>query len=387
MEKYIKMLLIGNLNSNFLFEYITEVLVEIPNLIIHVCAYDTKENTRPDIIDYCKTHNIYVFYPKKQKIVHFKRLPHPNIYLKSFFRLSICRKYDIINMHSIVTTAPAIALFASKDAWVIASYYGSDLLRAGKFQLYAQGFFLRRVNKITLATDYLIEMFHSLFKGKYDQQVVKSTYGSKNADEVIALNKLVDRVKCKHEFAFPTDKLLVYCGYNGYRAQRHIEIISCLSELDIEIKEKMYIVCHCSYGIDEHYINEIEVGIENSGIEGKVITKYISGNEMAKFRYCADIMLNLQQTDSFSASMQESMGAGAIVIKGDWLVYPEIERRNAFIFSIKNISELPTLLVDIIINFRDYREMSRKNLDLLYDMLSWEPKKELWKKIVLNKEI
>ncbi len=69
------------------------------------------------------------------------------------------------------------------------------------------------------------------------------------------------------------------------------------------------------------------------------------------FRKSIDIFLNLQYTDVLSASMLEELEAGAIVIKGDWLNYPDLEKRNVWLCSIKDMNALTDEITAVVENY------------------------------------
>lgn len=383
----VKLLIIGDINykSTFTFEYLTEVISGIQNIEVAVCATQPAQNTNSEITDYVRDHDIKVFYPPERKNVRFPNLPHINLYIESILHLRVCRQYDIVHVLGVDSASVAVALFSKRDCRIIVSYKGSDLLRTGKIELALQKPLLKRANVITMATDFLVKKFHEKHGNEYNNKIVINGYGTKNADAVIAGLQSFNRDSCKKVFRIPTNKFSILCGYNGSPAHRHIEIIKMLSALGKPTKNKLYIVCHCAYALSDKYRLEIEEGIKESGIEGRLISDFFVGEKMAKFRMSTDIMLNLQPTDALSASMLECLEAGAVVIKGDWLVYPVLDERNAFILSVEEISEIPLLITNIVNNIEEYREKTKANRGLLYDILSWEPKKEIWRKIITDK--
>ena len=56
-----------------------------------------------------------------------------------------------------------------------------------------------------------------------------------------------------------------------------------------------------------------------------VLTQFLGPEDSAMLRLSADVFILAIRTDAFSASMQEYLYAGACVLKGAWLGYPQLE--------------------------------------------------------------
>ena len=61
-------------------------------------------------------------------------------------------------------------------------------------------------------------------------------------------------------------------------------------------------------------------------------------------RLCADVFILAIRTDAFSASMQEYLYAGACVIKGAWLGYPQLEDMGIELASFRDFADVPALV-------------------------------------------
>lgn len=139
----------------------------------------------------------------------------------------------------------------------------------------------------------------------------------------------------------------------------------------------------CSYGLDKDYYNELSDALKTSQLEGVIVTDFMQGETLAKFRNSIDIFLNLQPTDVLSATMIEELEANAIVVKGDWLCYPDLERRNIYMRSISDMENLSQELVYIVEHFDSEQEKTRANKGV-WEILSWESQYETWKQIINN---
>ena len=104
---------------------------------------------------------------------------------------------------------------------------------------------------------------------------------------------------------------------------------------------------------------------------------------MAKLSLATDIYLQLRFTDALSASMQEQIYSGSIIIQGSWLEYDELDGVGLPILKINRMEELPERLKESIDNYDTNRprplpdyikrmssgEMSRKQSMEIYGHL------------------
>ena len=301
------------------------------------------------------------------------------------FRYRVCRKYDVINIHFPGVDSWAACLHASKNARIVTSIYGSDLLRASGRGLKILKKVLFKSDAVTVGSDYVLERTSKVCDRKIDYKLRKIRYGANAAAAMHEFIEKYTRNECKEAFSFPTDKISVLCGYNGSRAQRHLEIIDLMKRLPGETLSKLFFVFQCSYGFDEDYAKELEKALAESGLDGVIVTDFMRGETLAKFRKAMDIFLNLQPTDAFSATMVEELESGAIVVKGDWLCYPDLDEVGVYIRSISDMGNLPEEIVDIVENLDAEKEKTNKNKGV-WELLSWEALYDKWKSVILNKD-
>lgn len=376
-----KILILGNLNTIFTFEYVKEVLLKNNFKNISVLTSETKEKTHKHVIEYCRNNGVNVFYKKSSNKKIKKRRFHPFLILSNVFRYKIVKKFDIIHVHGVTPITPFIGFFASRKSIIILSYYGSDLLRTSNKVLKFQKYILKKAKHITLATHAMIDEFNKTYKYKYKDKVVKAMYGTTQVDFFKQHRVVEDKKYYKEKFNFPNNKYTVYIGYNGFRAQNHLDIISNLSNLEDDIKSKIHLVCHCSYGLDKEYKDEILSYLYNSNITFDFITDYLQKEQLVYFRMACDIFINMQISDALSASMIESLDGGAVVIKADWLIYKEIEDYEGFLFSIPNFFHLGNKIAIIVNDFPKYKMKAAYNKGILEYLLSWDNHSKIWLKL------
>lgn len=363
------------LSSNYYFELVEEVLKKIPECHILVLAIPYSSLDREAVLlDHGCTVKYYYskrLYQKTGRMYHLFRG------IKRMLAHLRVRGHDLIVINGVSIFSFLSALAAPKAARLVVVFWGSDLLRAKRSAILLMHLLLRRADTVVLETRYFADYFSEVFRGRYDDRVVITDFGTRNADILYAFAQSHTKEECKKAYGLPTDKLSIFCGYNGFRAHRHKEILHLLETLPDKHKSSICLVFHCAYALDDNYKSELESLFAKSDIDCRLLTDFLTGDDLAALRMCADVMLNLQPTDALSASMLESLEAGAIVIKGDWLVYPELETRGAYLLSIPSMDALPELIQDIVKNPISYQEKTKQNRGVVL-MQSWNTVRGGW---------
>lgn len=378
-----KLLVIGDIGIIFTYEYITRVAAKFPDCktdVLSFCPKNPKNSEREKALNDlgCK-----IFYQPAYSVLRKVKLFHPLLRVAEAVRYRICKKYDVVNMHFIGIDSWAVPHYVSHDKRVIASVYGSDLLRADKAMLSVLDKVFKRADAITVASKYVRQVISEKFNRQYDDKVKTARYGSDAADFMHRSMETLNKDRCKKENGLPTDKTVILCGYNGSPTQRHLEIIEELKKLPEEYKKQVFLLFQCSYGSAPSYLEKIAESLKNSGFDGKIETEFMQGETLAKFRKSVDLLLNLQPTDVLSATMIEELEAGALVLKGDWLLYPDLDERNAYILSVDKMENLSVKVQSI---FEGYSECvcEAKRNNGIWKILSWEDELPTWKRIIFG---
>jgi hypothetical protein len=128
-----KVLIIGNLNTIFTFEYIEQIIINSNNSIdLSVLTYESRTNTRENIRNFLEQKNIKVYYSELKTPTKVGAQFHPLIILSNIMRFSLVKDYDIVHIHGVSNITFFSNLFLKKITTLILIYYGSDLLRASK---------------------------------------------------------------------------------------------------------------------------------------------------------------------------------------------------------------------------------------------------------------
>ena len=236
------------------------------------------------------------------------------------------------------------------------TYWGSDILQILPKLKKVQYPLLKSADAITLCTEKMFRKFHEVYGNEFDEKLHKVNIIVGNLSIIENTYHSYGREKSKDYFEIPDSKLCVMCGYNGSSAQRQDTIVDLISRLSEEYRNKLFLVIPFMYGCsDKGYINRVKEKLECSGVDYRIIERYLSYEEMARLSLATDIYLQLRYTDALSASMQEQIYSGSVVVQGSWLEYDELDGVGLPIYKIDKIEELNERLVYIIDNIQDIK--------------------------------
>lgn len=380
-----KFLLIGDIGIIFTYEYITEIVANFSNCEIDILCFSPRKNEFADREKKLHELGCKIFYQPQYKFCRRYKMLFPLIRLGELYRYHICKNYDIINIHFPGVDSVLACWWASSNARIITSIYGSDVLRASTRMSRVIHKVMRYSDVITVASSYVKEQISKKYNKQFDYKMEIVRYGSIATAQMNKSINLMTKAECKKQFNFPEQRITVLCGYNGSRAQRHIEMLTELQKLSKMMQKKIFIILQCSYGLDNEYYKELTDALKRSQLDGVIVTDFMQGDTLLKFRNSIDIFLNLQPTDVLSATMIEELEAGAIVIKGDWLCYPDLDKRNIHMKSISDISKLPNELSSIIDRLDDEQRKAYKNKGIC-EILSWEKQYQKWKCVIFGEK-
>ena len=266
----------------------------------------------------------------------------------------------------------------------IVSFWGSDLLKK-KTATKLEKLFMNNFKTITLSTHAMFDRFHELFGYQYDSKIINVKFGIPTFSDIQSLEKREDSCQAKRKLSLPENKLIVVCGYNGNETQQHIKALEAISKCKDDVKQKIFLMIPMGYGTkDKLYIEKIKDLLDNNKLDGLVLDQFFIGEENARLRLATDIFINVQQTDAFSASMQEHMFAGAVVINGGWLSYPDLDDNGAFYYKIDVIADLGKVLTDVLDQIPVVKEKCKVNRKIIWKLSSWENVTPIWRSLYLD---
>lgn len=369
-----KILLIGNPSSPYIMQYIENVLKPLGFDVFMQFDYsELSDDVRHFYIEY-KINQILFFKNNDKKIFLF---PFIGKWIKRFFNFKIWNRYapyDFIHVQYVTFERLMKNLIIKKSVQtkLFASFWGSDLLRVSDRTLLLEKFFLRKYNYITADSYSMVERYNKFF-GNTKNKLDIVYYG-------VSLIPYIDRwlsekKQCINDLSIPKDKIVISIGYNGRPQQQHDKVINVLNVL--ENKKDYFLLIQSSYANEDVvYKQKLKTILDNSGFQYKIISNYLTMDELAKLRVITDIFINGQTTDAFCNSIKEYMYSKTQIINASWLHYPEIDTLQLKINEFSNFDQIPSLLEKQV-----NEEELEWNREIIGKNSSWETCRQRWAKI------
>ncbi len=306
--------------------------------------------------------------PKAQGF--FYRIFHKNI-IKH-----LINKYDIIDFHTFTSLQIPFADYCieNRKEFMIA-FSGSDILRASDDTLKKIKKYLDYSKKLRMTSQMKQKILNvygrdSVLEGKITGSVDGITIGNWDKDLLDSLTEEDIRIKkvlfCDFNHL---DKIIVTIGYNGVKQQNHDKIISILSKLPNEIKNKIHLVLPMTYGTPLEHLDIVRGLASMSGISNVILDKFLTNKNVCILRKITDIFIMLQDTDAFSSSVKSHVYCQNICLLGEWLEYP-MEKAEIYYLKVswKNLLDI---IIDVIQHFDDYKNRCVSNKTKMLPFVTW----------------
>ena len=228
--------------------------------------------------------------------------------------------------------------------WVC-SFWGSDLLRAAPAVLRKMEPLLLACDRITVIAEPNLERVREEYGDRCAQITTVCMFGVDVYDAIDRVRQTSSRMDCKVHFNLPPNQPLVSLGYNASSPHRHLELLQALGTLPQDVLKGWSIVLQMTYGnSDESYFTAVRETAAQLPCKSLILTEFMDNEESAYLRLAADAFVLAMPTDAFSSSLQEYLYAGAKVLCGDWLNYPQLDAMGFPPVRFQSISAFPALL-------------------------------------------
>lgn len=377
-------LISGDGDSIFIKGYIENVLLE-RNINIILITDDLKNTSW---IEFYKTNNIEII-NKKIKIPVLKKIPILRGLINQILLIMKLREkgpFSAVHVHFVSKSKCFFLPYIRKVTNnIVLTYWGSDLLRRTDKEIRNMRKYVDLADKITFSTQKLKSKFESVFGEEFCNKLSIVKFGSDNFDAIEKVELNESEEKSKKIIGFPDDKIVIVCGYNRNKKQQQLEILRQISMLNDAIIEKLCIVYPMTYGPkDIQYEKQIEELSSTLKCETIFLFDYLFAEDIARMCRSTDIFIHAQITDAFSATVQEFLYSGAILINGGWLDYSEFDSNNINYVKFDRFEQLNIILEDVIENLQDIKNNVNKNRNIIKELSSWEANRSKWLNIVGN---
>lgn len=378
-----KILLIGNADSFWIKEYIEYILLKESNDIFVV----SKSVTNKDFKKFYDENNINILNTDKGTflldfIPRFRTLINMNRKVKKEYKRGA---FDFIHIHSVPSNF--MIKFLNKKIVkygknLVCTYWGSDLLSKDKGQLENAIPCLNKAKYISYSSDGMDKYFHDVFGDTYNNKIVRAKFGISIYDVINQVKKDKSKEECKEFFGINKNKTSVAIGYNGNIRQHHLDVLKEIGKLEDSVLSKINIVIQLSYGLTSNeYKSEILDSLSKMNVEYTIIEDFLNKEHAAMLRLATDVFIHAQDSDAFSASIQECVYSGSILLNPSWIIYKEFDDLGIDYIIYNSFSEIDGYLRKVI--NKEVLFDNTKKSNLLYNKYSWHAVKNDWEKLYL----
>lgn len=290
-------------------------------------------------------------------------------------------RYDVLNIHYVSPSYGfVIGFLREKARGIVASFWGSDLLRIDERAKGRLRALLGSVDISTINNSEILPKFGEAFPEHAPAcEVVR--FGLRSLDVLDEIRKSESKADCKRYFGFPAGKTTVVCGYNAARAQRHLDMIEAIGRLPPVIKRSIIVVIPMTYPSDAGYIASVAAAADLSGVERRIFSESLSLPDVCRLRMASDIAINIQVSDSFSASIQEHCYCGTRMIVGDWLPYRILEEAGFTFTKIPDASGIADAVAALMASQGPVDRDLSGAIGKLREISSWQYARTRWMEV------
>lgn len=283
----------------------------------------------------------------------------------------IFKKYDVVDIHFFGTFYyKTIKLLKVLGIKVKITIWGSDFYRASTEARNKQGLYYKMVDCIQIGTEAMKDDFTAYYKD-FEDKIQIAHFGITQFDLIKRIDTDEDNESIKDHLGLPIDKKIITCGYNGSDGQQHLLILDAIARLDVSVRSGIFLLFPMTYGVTDAILGRVKDKLKVLNIDYLILTEDLTSQDVCRVRLATDIVINIQITDAFSASIQEHLYAKNVVIVGEWLPYSKLEENDVYYFKT-SISNLSHTIQQAIANFSTHKEKSLSNRDRMHQVSSWD---------------
>lgn len=366
--------ILGDPSSIWIKTYVNEVFENDSDSIVIFTDKPVNEETQNFY-----SNKIKIISCSNKKIVKKLKLDKILYLLKTLYAFSKEEKFDYLHVHY-VNNRKLIAVNAVKRyvKKIIITFWGSDLLRKDRNELNKMSKYLENANKITVGSNEMKKFFINNFPEKISNKISVVRFGVNGLSAIY--NMQTSQSDIKVNWGIPNEKYVFTIGYNGSEQQNHIRVLNELKNIPENLRNNIYLILPMTYGLNEDYYKKIKTLIEDIGCEYLLLLDYMDTDEIAKLCNITDVFVHAQKTDAFSASVQEYLCAGKLLINPSWITYDELINNHVFYWEFKTYDELKTKIEHFISSglTDDEEKFLNNNKQIMFMLSSWDSLRHKW---------
>ncbi|MFR1708044.1 MAG: methyltransferase domain-containing protein [Clostridium sp.] len=357
-----KILLICNFYSVYMEQYIEELGNKLDIKFDILTVDDEYNNERNNISRFIN--KVYIYKTKEE----FENI------------LDNMEYYDFIHIHYLHSFYgefyEKIKIASNK---IIITIWGSDFYKANEQEKIRLKNLISISDKITFDNEVTMDEFCNYYKNTRKKSRV-CRFGLKVLEYIDKLEEL-DKETIKSKLGVPANSIIVTCGYNADIYQQHLSIIESIKNTIKLISQDVYFIFPMTYKIDEIYLKSIKARLEVSGLNYKVIDEFMNYEEIAMLEKATDIFIQVQTSDTLSATMIENLYCKNIVITGSWLPYQPLKENGIEFIEVDMVDQVGDKLIWTIENMQKLQPNYDYNNKIISNMCLWKHTASDWKEL------
>lgn len=367
------------------------LLIGDPNsLYVHNFALQLRQHFGPLL-----TIDIFATFPPRRKA---QAIPYDNIFGqstdeinqregKSWLRpLRLLRflqgqrgAYDVVHVLYCIQDLMVLGKALRKTApRLILTVFGSDFFQLANWKKRWMRPVFQSADFITSNNSIALESIRTGFSADAEQMRL-CRFGFNALDKLAEFNHVI-REQSRSSLGIPQEKTVICIGYNYDSIQQHIPILRAIAgnpEL-LKLRDELFFLVPMTYGTEQVYKSAILQTLKEFPFEYRTFENFLSEEENAHLRKAPDIMIQLQKSDSLSASTQEHMYAGNLLITGSWLPYADMLKAGIYYRTIDSVEEIGGELADTLSSLTHEKTLCAPNPEVIYRMSSWASNLPSW---------
>ena len=238
-------------------------------------------------------------------------------------------RYDVVNIHFLSLWACVVArLVRARSGGTVLTVWGSDFYRSTDRNRAIFRRVMGSFDVINFGNPVTSEDFSRVFPMAAKRLRICS-FGIGKLDLIDSIAGKETPAQIRSRLDIPGDAIVVCCGYNGVRAQNHFRMIEAAAQVSASGRARCLFVFPMSYGGTSEYRAEVKDRLALAGVPHRVIEGFHTDADVARWRMAANVLVTIQETDQLSATVQEHLYCGAVLVAGDWLPYGILDQWKA----------------------------------------------------------
>lgn len=299
-------------------------------------------------------------------------------------------EYDVVVIHFI---SPFLALHINQirklSNNLVGVVWGSDFYRVNSnLKILFQNYIYKNLDRIVFTSDETKNNFleKKPFIDKRKMQVARFGLPVLQEIDLLITANRDKKYQWYMNFGLYPNKTNVLVGYNADLAHQQLQVIKLIAKLSNDTIEKIHLVFPLGYGSKETKNKLENLLSEYKNISYVILDKFYDFEEVAKLRILTDILINVQPSDQFSGSMQETLYGGGYILTGNWLPYQTLKKykpKMEFVDSVNDVGNRLQLMLHN--NSKSSLENTANIKKYISSTSSWDANIALWNKILFPK--